>query len=150
MKRFFTLLLVLFFTLSNFSFSSQAISQEEGGKEEHRQAELTEALDQISDPPQETEDTSSQKPVSEQKGASQEILVDLDLKDADMKDVARALSRISGKNIIVSDEVKAKVAMRVKALDWQEALYMILDQEAISTQQNRPLEMKINLTLPMD
>lgn len=59
--------------------------------------------------------------------ANPEILVDLDLREADMQDVARALSRISGKNIIVNDEVKAKVTMRVKGMNWKEALNMILE-----------------------
>lgn len=54
------------------------------------------------------------------------LLVDLDLKDVDIKDVARALSHISGKNIIVSEEVKAKVTLRVKDIDWRQALDMVL------------------------
>lgn len=54
------------------------------------------------------------------------LLVDLDMKDADIKDVARALSRISGKNIIVSEEVKARVTLRVKNVDWRQALNMIV------------------------
>jgi type IV pilus assembly protein PilQ len=54
------------------------------------------------------------------------LLVDLDIKDADIKDVARALSRISGKNIIVSEEVKARVTLRVKNVDWREALNMVV------------------------
>jgi len=56
-----------------------------------------------------------------------EIFVDLDLKDTDIKDIARALSRISGKNIIVSDDVKAKITLRVKDMNWKQALDMILE-----------------------
>jgi type IV pilus assembly protein PilQ len=78
---------------------------------------------------QTTADASSAQPdaAKPEDAAPQEIMVDLDLKDADMKDVARALSRISGKNIIVGDEVKAKVAMRVKGMGWREAMNMILE-----------------------
>lgn len=54
------------------------------------------------------------------------VAVDLDIKDADIKDVARALSRISGKNIIVSEEVKARVTLRIKGVDWKEALNMVV------------------------
>lgn len=54
------------------------------------------------------------------------LIVDLDFKDADIKDVARAFSRISQTNIIVSDEVKAKVTLRIQSEDWREALYMVL------------------------
>lgn len=52
--------------------------------------------------------------------------VDLDLKDVDLKDVAIALSRISGKNILVSDDIKVKVTLRVKDVNWREALSMVL------------------------
>ena len=52
--------------------------------------------------------------------------VDLDFRDADIKDVARAFSRISQTNIIVSDDVKAKITLRVQAADWKEALNMVL------------------------
>jgi type IV pilus assembly protein PilQ len=74
-----------------------------------------------------TEETSSAGVSPAEEETPEAILVDLDLKDADMKDIARALSRISGKNIIVNDEVKVKVAMRVKGMNWREALLMILE-----------------------
>ncbi|MCM8801650.1 MAG: hypothetical protein NC912_06630 [Candidatus Omnitrophica bacterium] len=52
--------------------------------------------------------------------------VDLDLKEVDIKDVARAISHIAGKNILVSEEVKVKVTLRLKEVDWRTALDMIL------------------------
>ncbi|MDD5565921.1 MAG: secretin N-terminal domain-containing protein [Candidatus Omnitrophica bacterium] len=55
-----------------------------------------------------------------------QLRVDLDVKDADIRDVARAFARISGMNIIVSDEVRATVSLRVQSTDWREALTMIL------------------------
>ncbi|MFH1397534.1 MAG: secretin N-terminal domain-containing protein [Candidatus Omnitrophota bacterium] len=54
------------------------------------------------------------------------VLVDLDLKDVDIRDVVRSFSKISGKNIIVSEEVKAKVTLRLKNVGWREALDMTL------------------------
>ncbi len=57
---------------------------------------------------------------------SEQLSVDLDLKDADIRDVARAFSRISGVNIIVSDDVVAKITLRVQSMDWRQALNMIL------------------------
>jgi type IV pilus assembly protein PilQ len=65
--------------------------------------------------------------IAQQQGETAENpSVDLDLKDVDIKDVAIALSRISGKNIIVSDEIKVKVTLRVKGVNWREALNMVL------------------------
>lgn len=61
------------------------------------------------------------------------LLVDLEFKDADIKDIAKAFSRISGINIIVSDEVKAKVTLRVQAMDWRQALNMILGAYNLTT-----------------
>jgi type IV pilus assembly protein PilQ len=52
--------------------------------------------------------------------------VDLDLKDADIRDVARALSKISGLNIIVSQDVRASVTLRIQNTNWKEALGIIL------------------------
>ncbi|MBU4305870.1 MAG: secretin and TonB N-terminal domain-containing protein [Candidatus Omnitrophica bacterium] len=53
-------------------------------------------------------------------------LIDLDMKDVDMKDVARMFSRISGLNIIISEAVKNKVTLSVTNADWESALQMIL------------------------
>jgi type II secretory pathway component HofQ len=63
---------------------------------------------------------------AEQKKDDAKIQVDLDFKDVDIKEVARAFSRISGTSIIVSDDVKVKVTLHVQAIDWKEALGVIL------------------------
>lgn len=52
--------------------------------------------------------------------------VDLDVKDVDIRDIARIFSRISGLNVVVSDDAKAKVTFRGTNVDWQIALNMIL------------------------
>jgi type IV pilus assembly protein PilQ len=64
--------------------------------------------------------------VAAAEAVSRQLPVDLDLKDADIRDVARAFSRISGVNIIVSDDVSAKITLRVQSMDWRQALNMIL------------------------
>lgn len=61
-----------------------------------------------------------------QQKEQERFLVDFDFRDADIRDVARAFSRISKTNIIVSDDVKANVTMKVQTMDWKEALTMIL------------------------
>ncbi len=73
---------------------------------------------------QSAEEEAGQQPIQE--AQDKKLPVDLELKEADIREVARAFSRISGINIIVSDEVKAKVTLRVQSMDWREALNMIL------------------------
>jgi len=53
-------------------------------------------------------------------------LVSLDVKDADIKDIMRLFSQVSGLNIIVSDDVKATVTLSVSDCYWEDALNMIL------------------------
>jgi type IV pilus assembly protein PilQ len=142
--------LAAFLWVTCFIFPSFRLwAQDQPQEETKRQAELSEYLDRASQmdtgdasvspiadikestPPVPAKEEAQAAPppdaVKPQENANQNIMVDLDLKDADMKDVARALSRISGKNIIVNDEVRAKVSMRVKDMDWRQALAMILE-----------------------
>ncbi|MFH0857925.1 MAG: secretin N-terminal domain-containing protein, partial [Candidatus Omnitrophota bacterium] len=63
--------------------------------------------------------------VTEQKEEAK-LQVDLDLKDADIRDVARAFARIGGINIIVSQDAQAKVTLKIQSTDWKEALMTIL------------------------
>ena len=53
-------------------------------------------------------------------------LISLDVKDADIKDVMRLFSQVSGLNIIVSDDVKATVTVSLANVDWEDGLNMIL------------------------
>lgn len=53
-------------------------------------------------------------------------LVNLDVKDVDIKDIARIFSRVSGLNVVVSDDVNAKVTFRASNVNWESALNMIL------------------------
>ncbi|MEK6714615.1 MAG: secretin N-terminal domain-containing protein [Candidatus Omnitrophota bacterium] len=59
-------------------------------------------------------------------GASPQ-LIDIDYRDVDIKEIARAFSEISGKNIIVSSEAKAVVTLKMARVDWRTALEVILD-----------------------
>lgn len=69
----------------------------------------------------------SEAPVTEKQKDEGTLSVGFDFKEADIKDVARAFSNISGINIIVSDDVKAKVTLKVQHLNWKEALKMITE-----------------------
>jgi type IV pilus assembly protein PilQ len=52
--------------------------------------------------------------------------MDLDVKDVDIRDIAGMFSRVSGLNVVVSDDVKASVTLRATNVDWETALNMIL------------------------
>lgn len=58
---------------------------------------------------------------------SQSDLISIDYRDVDIKEVARAFSEISGRNIIVSDEAKASVTLKMSDVAWRTALSVILD-----------------------
>jgi type IV pilus assembly protein PilQ len=53
-------------------------------------------------------------------------LVSFDFMDADVRNVLRLLTQVSGKNIVISDDVKGRVTMRLDNVSWDEALDMIL------------------------
>jgi len=44
--------------------------------------------------------------------------IDLDVKDADVHDVYRLLADVGNINIVVADNVRAKVTMRLKRVAW--------------------------------
>lgn len=52
--------------------------------------------------------------------------ITLDLQDADIVNVLRLLSEISGENIIASDEVKGNITLRLRNVPWDQALDTIL------------------------
>jgi type IV pilus assembly protein PilQ len=58
--------------------------------------------------------------------------ITLDLQDADMINVLRLLSEISGENIIASDEVKGNITLRLRNVPWDQALDTILRTKGYS------------------
>ncbi len=50
----------------------------------------------------------------------------LDFRDADIREVARVLSKISGVSILVSEDVKANVTLNIEGVTWRRALELIL------------------------
>lgn len=53
--------------------------------------------------------------------------ISLDFKDADVRNILRLISDISGLNIIVSDNVKGKVTIKLDEVPWDEVLDIILE-----------------------
>ena len=60
--------------------------------------------------------------------------VNLDVKDVDIRDIVRVFSRISGLNVVISDDVTAKVTFRASNVDWKIALNMILKTYNLTSQ----------------
>ena len=59
------------------------------------------------------------------------VKVSFDFIDADIRNVIRILSEVSGKNIVISDAVKGKVTMKLENVYWDEALEMIAGTSGI-------------------
>jgi type IV pilus assembly protein PilQ len=51
--------------------------------------------------------------------------VSFDYIDADVKNVIRSLSEVSGKNVVISEAVKGKVTMKLEDVYWDEALDIV-------------------------
>ncbi len=57
---------------------------------------------------------------------TEESRVFLDFREADIREVARILSKISGVSILVSEDVSAKVTLNIEGVTWKKALELIL------------------------
>ncbi|MDD5069681.1 MAG: secretin N-terminal domain-containing protein [Candidatus Omnitrophica bacterium] len=64
--------------------------------------------------------------------ATEEDKVYLDFRDADIREVSRVLSKISGKSILVSEDVQAKVTLNIEGVTWKRALELILRANSLS------------------
>ncbi len=53
--------------------------------------------------------------------------ISLEFKDADIKNVFRLLAEVSGKNIVVTDDVNRKVTVRLIEIPWDQALDLLID-----------------------
>jgi type IV pilus assembly protein PilQ len=57
--------------------------------------------------------------------------ISLDLKDADIKDVFRTISQLTGLNIVIDPEVKGTVTVQLENVPWDQALDLILKQNSL-------------------
>jgi type IV pilus assembly protein PilQ len=57
--------------------------------------------------------------------------ISLDLKDADIKDVFRTISELTGLNIVVDPEVRGTVTVKLDNVPWDQALDLILKQNGL-------------------
>jgi type IV pilus assembly protein PilQ len=58
-------------------------------------------------------------------------LISLDFKDADVVNLLRILAAESGKNIVISDDVKGKMSITLKNVPWEQALEIILESRGL-------------------
>ncbi len=58
--------------------------------------------------------------------------ISFDFYDADIKNVLKILADLSGKNILVAEDVKGKVTIRLDGVSWEEALDVILKGNDLS------------------
>ncbi len=57
--------------------------------------------------------------------------ISLDLKDADIKDVFRTVSQLTGLNIVIDPEVRGTVTVQLEDVPWDQALDLILKQNSL-------------------
>ena len=57
--------------------------------------------------------------------------VSFDYIDADVRNVVRSLSEVSGRNIIISEAVKGKVTMKLEDVYWDEALDIVISTSGL-------------------
>lgn len=61
--------------------------------------------------------------------------ISLDFKDADIKNVFRLLAEVSGLNIVVTDEVKKRVTVRLVDVPWDQAMDLLIDTNGLGKEQ---------------
>jgi type IV pilus assembly protein PilQ len=57
--------------------------------------------------------------------------ISLDLKDADIKDVFRTISQLTGLNIVIDPDVRGTVTVQLEDVPWDQALDLILKQNGL-------------------
>jgi hypothetical protein len=60
-------------------------------------------------------------------------LIDLDVKGVDLQDVCRLLADVGGVNIVVADDARGTVTVRLKRVPWDEALDAIVEAKGLRT-----------------
>ena len=61
--------------------------------------------------------------------------ISLDFKDADIKNVFRLIGEVSGKNILVTDDVKQRLTVRLIEVPWDQALDLIIDTNGLAKEE---------------
>lgn len=59
----------------------------------------------------------------------------LEFKDADIKNVLRLLAEVSGKNIVVTDDVNRKVTIRLMEVPWDQAMDLLINTNGLDKEE---------------
>ncbi len=62
--------------------------------------------------------------------------IDLDVKDADLHNVFRLLSDVGGINIVVADDVRGSITLRLRDMPWDQVLDAIIRSQQLTVRQN--------------
>ncbi len=62
--------------------------------------------------------------------------IDLDFKDADIHNLLRLLADVGGVNIVIPDEIKYRVTVRMRRVPWDQALEVILASKGLWYERN--------------
>jgi type IV pilus assembly protein PilQ len=72
-------------------------------------------------------------PAEDKKYTGQKI--SLEFKDADIKNVFRLLAEVSGKNILVTDDVNRRITVRLIEVPWDQAMDLIIDTNGLGKEE---------------
>jgi type IV pilus assembly protein PilQ len=61
--------------------------------------------------------------------------ISLDFKDADIKNVFRLLAEVSGRNIVVTDDVNRKVTIRLTEVPWDQVMQLLIDTNGLDKEE---------------
>ncbi|HWP22659.1 MAG TPA: type IV pilus secretin PilQ [Candidatus Binatia bacterium] len=61
--------------------------------------------------------------------------ISLEFKDADIKNVFRLLAEVSGKNILVTDDVNKRITVRLIEVPWDQALDLIVETNGLAKEE---------------
>lgn len=61
--------------------------------------------------------------------------ISLEFKDADIKNVFRLLGEVSGKNIVITDDVNRKITVRLIEVPWDQAMDLIIDTNGLAKEE---------------
>jgi type II secretory pathway component HofQ len=75
-------------------------------------------------------DTEPERPKAERLYTGRKIT--LDLKDADIVNVLRMLSEIGGENIVITDDVRGRITVRLVDVPWDQALDVVLEANRLA------------------
>ena len=92
------------------------------------QASVSESVPEVAEP--------LAAPAPSPASADTSTKISLDFKNADVHDVLRILADVSGLNIIATDDVKARVTLRLVEVSWDQALDVILQANGLEKSQS--------------